>query len=185
MDLDSLTELSTNTKDLWTPRNITHINEPIESTTFLREYVSQSTPVVFCNTMRQWKCMRLWSLKYLASSCGRQEISVNVTPDGRADAIKPCDELDGARVFVAPEERSMTMQQFCNYLENPQLLDGIPYLSRQNDNLNEEFSSLLEDVPSYVPFAREAFGTDPEAVNLWIGDTRSFSSCHQDFYENM
>lgn len=187
MNFDSAhSELSRNTKELWTPRNVPHISEPTNAMTFLKDYVSQSSPVVFSNGMRKWKCMRLWSLKYLTTTCEHLVFSVNVTPDGRADAIKPCIEANNSRVFVAPEERKMTMRKLCEFLEDESTLDGIPYLSKQNDNLNEEFSSLLsEDVPSCVPFAREAFGTVPEAVNLWIGDSRSVSSCHQDFYENM
>lgn len=189
MNLESAREeLSANTKDFWTPRNVPHVSEPINSMTFLREYVSQSSPVVINNGMRQWKCMRLWSLKYLSTVLNEDLISVNVTPDGRADAIKPyINDGVATRVFVAPEERKMSMQQLCEYLEDSESkLDGIAYLSKQNDNLNEEFSSLLLDVPPSVSFAREAFGTgDPEAVNLWIGDSRSVSSCHQDFYENM
>ena len=31
----------------------------------------------------------------------------------------------------------------------------------------------------------EAFGNNPEAVNIWIGDERSISSWHNDFYENL
>lgn len=33
--------------------------------------------------------------------------------------------------------------------------------------------------------AREAFGNEPDAVNLWIGDERSVSSMHRDPYQNM
>ena len=34
-------------------------------------------------------------------------------------------------------------------------------------------------------FFKEAFGNAPEAVNLWAGDGRSVSACHQDFFENI
>lgn len=54
----------------------------------------------------------------------------------------------------------------------------VHYLSRQNDSLRSEFSELLKEVPELC-MAREAFGNEPEAINLWIGDDRSVSSCHK------
>lgn len=63
--------------------------------------------------------------------------------------------------------------------------DGVPYLSQQNDSLRVELPGLAGDVPTSVPFAQKAFGNDPEAVNLWIGDERAVSTTHRDFYENI
>ena len=39
-------------------------------------------------------------------------------------------------------------------------------------------------MPEIISLAKEVCGNDPEAVNLWIGDDRSVSSCHKDPYEN-
>ena len=36
-----------------------------------------------------------------------------------------------------------------------------------------------------LSIAVEAFGNEPEATNVWIGDQRAVSSLHKDFYENM
>ncbi len=36
-----------------------------------------------------------------------------------------------------------------------------------------------------IPFARIALRKDPEAVNLWIGNSRSVTAMHRDNYENM
>ena len=41
----------------------------------------------------------------------------------------------------------------------------------------------MADVEPFLELAREAFGNDPEAVNLWIGDQRSVSAVHKDHYE--
>lgn len=43
----------------------------------------------------------------------------------------------------------------------------------------------MSDVPAAVALGEAAFGNAPEAVNLWIGDSRSVSSCHKDHYENL
>lgn len=41
----------------------------------------------------------------------------------------------------------------------------------------------MEDVEPFVALAGEAFGNEPDAVNLWIGDDRSVSAVHKDHYE--
>ena len=46
------------------------------------------------------------------------------------------------------------------------------------------FSTQL--FPATFPFAEQAFGTGPpDAINLWIGNERSVSSMHKDYYENL
>lgn len=41
----------------------------------------------------------------------------------------------------------------------------------------------MEDVEPFLALAGEAFGNEPDAVNLWIGDDRSVSAVHKDHYE--
>ena len=55
----------------------------------------------------------------------------------------------------------------------------------ENDNLRDEYISLFSDVPKDVPFARIALGKDPDAVNLWIGNSKSVTAMHKDNYENI
>jgi hypothetical protein len=45
--------------------------------------------------------------------------------------------------------------------------------------------NLQGDFPLEIPFAAEAFGNEPDAVNLWVGDDRSVTTCHKDGYENI
>ena len=50
--------------------------------------------------------------------------------------------------------------------------------------MKELFSTNI--FPESFYFAEEAFGTGPpDAVNLWIGNERSVSSMHKDFYHNL
>ncbi|CAM9885504.1 unnamed protein product, partial [Scytosiphon promiscuus] len=107
-------------------------------------------------------------------------------------------------VFVKPEERRMKFEAFVDMLSAAPSTpagggrcatgqssgcigggDGVPYLSHQNDSLRQEFPGLAEDVEPSLALAREAFGNEPDAVNLWIGDDRSVSAVHKDHYENM
>jgi hypothetical protein len=45
-------------------------------------------------------------------------------------------------------------------------------------SLPQEFPQLLDDV-DVLQWANEAFGTPPEATNLWIGDDDSITSFHK------
>ena len=40
-------------------------------------------------------------------------------------------------------------------------------------------------IPNVQRWGEEAFGVAPDAVNLWMGDSRAVSSMHKDFYENL
>ncbi|CAN0008064.1 unnamed protein product, partial [Pylaiella littoralis] len=111
-------------------------------------------------------------------------------------------------VFVKPEERRVNFETFLGMLSETATTassvssiggssstlrsnssddtDGeVAYLSHQNDSLRQEFPGLMEDVEPFLALAREAFGNEPDAVNLWIGDERSLSAVHKDHYENM
>merc|ERR1711879_1106727 len=152
---------------------------------FVRDYVAASRPIVLTGlSKREWPCLRKWrDDDYLLRVVGKAEVSVNVTPDGRGDSV----DTDGR--FVKPCEERMPFSEFWSWILEPNAVNsgrsGVPYLSRQNDSLRDELPELMKDVPSVVPIAVDAFGNEPEAVNLWIGDERSVSSCHKDHYENL
>lgn len=59
------------------------------------------------------------------------------------------------------------------------------YVQSQNNNMHQEFAELLKDVPVGVGFATEALGKTPDAVNFWLGSSRSITSLHKDHYENL
>lgn len=56
---------------------------------------------------------------------------------------------------------------------------------QENDNLRGEFANLYKDVAKDIPWARIALGQDPDAINLWIGNSRSVTALHKDNYENI
>ena len=55
----------------------------------------------------------------------------------------------------------------------------------ENDNLHGEYASLLSDVEKDITWARIALQKKPEAVNLWLGNSRSVTALHKDNYENI
>lgn len=109
------------------------------------------------------------------------------TPDGRADAIHRLPN-SGEEVFALPAEGSLPMAALLDHLE---LSDGVKaganklYMQQQNDCLRKDFPELLEDIQPMLPWADEAFGSQAEAVNLWIGGRESVTTFHKDPYENL
>lgn len=61
----------------------------------------------------------------------------------------------------------------------------VAYLQEQNDCFRNEYFHLGEDCDDHIPWASEALGCLPEAVNLWIGNECSVTSFHKDHYENL
>ena len=113
------------------------------------------------------------------------QVTVASTPSGRADAI--CWQGDKA-VFALPHEEQLSLAEVLQHFQQDTAgaaLDRVLYVQAQNDSLNAEFPQLLKDIDKELPWASAAFGTPPDAVNLWIGSHRSVTSFHRDHYENM
>lgn len=55
----------------------------------------------------------------------------------------------------------------------------------ENDNFCDEYLPLLPDAQKDIPFARIALQKEPDAVNLWIGNSRSVTATHKDNFENI
>ena len=51
--------------------------------------------------------------------------------------------------------------------------------------MRNEYSTLFSHVEKDIPWARIALQEDPEAVYLWIGNSRSVTALHKDNYENI
>ncbi|KAL4242017.1 tRNA wybutosine-synthesizing protein 4 [Abortiporus biennis] len=135
-----------------------------------------------------------WTDEYLVQRSGDNQLSIAVTPNGRADAVTPGpnDNL----YFVEPYTEKLTMETFLSKLSSSGVdakeSRGVYYLQSQNGNLYSsepsqasEFPVLRSDIPDDLPFCSEALGSPPEAVNLWIGDEGSITSIHSDPYENI
>ncbi|GJJ69276.1 peptidyl-lysine (3S)-dioxygenase / protease [Entomortierella parvispora] len=152
-----------------------------------------------------WPAFTKWTNEYLTKTLGEKEITVACTPDGWADAV-----VDDT-YFAMPCEKKMTFSQFLDgmpirtqqkrtheYSEVSALqttdatteqrrdpYQEVRYIQLQNGNLMTEYEELLGDVPAHIPFASEALGKSPDAVNFWYGDERSTTSLHKDHYENI
>ncbi|XP_070923139.1 bifunctional peptidase and (3S)-lysyl hydroxylase JMJD7 isoform X1 [Macaca nemestrina] len=103
-------------------------------------------------------------------SVGSTEVSVAVTPDGYADAVR------GDR-FVMPAERRVPLSFVLDVLEGRAQHPGVLYVQKQCSNLPTELPQLLPDLESHVPWASEALGKMPDAVNFWLGEAAAVTSC--------
>lgn len=141
--------------------------------------------------------LQRWSDKYLVDTMGDRLLSVAVTPNGYADAVTR--GSDGKWYFVEPYYDKMTMGALLSKLApSTSNVEDVCYLQSQNGNLfpgsyftsgnpesDSELANLRGDVPAEIPWCSEALGRSPDAVNLWIGNSRSVTSIHSDPYENI
>ncbi|KAK3685616.1 cupin-like domain-containing protein [Podospora appendiculata] len=156
---------------------------------FMR-YVAKNTPFVVRGAAANWKATKTWSAKYLGEHLKSETVNVAVTPMGNADAPTPHGP-DGSLVFAKPWEEDQPFGEFLDYVVQQERGDSLQqntevrYAQTQNDNLRHEYASLFDHVQRDIPFARIALQRDPEAINMWIGNSRSVTALHKDNYENI
>uniref|UniRef100_A0A7S0RY55 JmjC domain-containing protein n=1 Tax=Pyramimonas obovata TaxID=1411642 RepID=A0A7S0RY55_9CHLO len=181
---DVFFDLSAEVRELSVPSCVERIGKVPDPIVFLREYVAQNRPVVITGGASHWPALERWNLSFLQKKLDGQKVTVDVTPDGRGDAVV---QTDKGTFFVTPEERQMSLEEFERLLKqsrvDPSL--GVPYAQHQNGSFTEEYDSLIGDAEPHLEWASEALGGLPEAVNMWIGDERAVTSLHRDHYENL
>ena len=94
----------------------------------------------------------------------------------------------GEEVFAFAAEGNVTIAELLDHLAlsaDAKAGANKLYMQHQNDCLRQDFPELLEDIQPMLPWADEAFGSQAEAVNLWIGGKESVTTFHKDPYENL
>jgi jumonji domain-containing protein 7 len=175
--------------------------------------VRERQPVILKRAVaNRWLACREWSGDSLCERLCERQISVSMTPDGRADAIYDCSsrgaEFD-REMFALPDTQQMTFQQFYNSVCNTTTTtaatannDDSPvlYVQEQNSSFTKEFGVLRQDIDlcnddadaddanratnNPFWFSRRLFG-EPDAVNFWAGTEKSVTSLHKDPYDNL
>ncbi|KXH28122.1 phospholipase A2 [Colletotrichum simmondsii] len=181
---DPLAELITTYNEL-NGAFIEELDEEPSPLEFMR-YVARNTPFVVRGAASSWQSNKTWDKEYLLGIFKDQTVNVAVTPFGNADA--PTDH-EGNVVFAKPHEEDQDFEEFLNYVINQEkskdTASEVRYAQTQNDNLRNEYLPLFTHVPPSIPFARIALDRDPDAINLWIGASRSVTALHKDNYENI
>ncbi|PVH89972.1 Clavaminate synthase-like protein [Cadophora sp. DSE1049] len=173
---------------------LTSLPSPLE---FLR-FVAQNRPFVIRDGASDWKAVREWNVASLKEILEGVNVNVAVTPIGNADSpvrSPTTNEL----LFVKPHEEQQPFSTFLDFVitqekqlsslhsTTPKSIPGgeVRYAQTQNDNLPSEYTLLSSHVPPSIPFSRIALSSQPDAVNLWIGNSLSITALHKDNYENI
>ncbi|KAJ8774031.1 hypothetical protein K2173_009462 [Erythroxylum novogranatense] len=147
---------------------------------FLRDFVSKNKPCLISNAVAHWPALSLWpDLSYLSTVLSNTSVSLHLTPDGRADSVVNDSLFASAHVECVPFTRAIDL------VLNTTNAQSVAYLQQQNDCFRTEYNELAGDSDPHLPWATEAIGSLPEAVNLWIGNHKSETCFHKDHYENL
>ncbi|PIG86689.1 phospholipase A2 protein family [Aspergillus arachidicola] len=168
---------------------VEELNEEPSPLEFMR-FVARNTPFVVRGGASSWKACQEWNSAYLLKALKDQTVNVAVTPYGNADA--PTQHPDyNFSVFAKPHYEDQPFDTFLEYVVRHETDPNFPqdaevrYAQTQNDNLRDEYMALYSDVQKDIPFARIALDKAPDAVNLWIGNSKSVTAMHKDNYENI
>uniref|UniRef100_A0A3Q2X7G3 Bifunctional peptidase and (3S)-lysyl hydroxylase JMJD7 n=1 Tax=Hippocampus comes TaxID=109280 RepID=A0A3Q2X7G3_HIPCM len=167
-----------NVSDLYLTQSVPYVDGPPEPLDFYRQWIAPNKPCVIRNALDHWPALSRWTPAYLREKVGSKVISVAVTPNGYADAVK------GDR-FVMPEERRMSFSSVLDVIQGKVKRRGVFYVQKQCSNLLEELPELTDDVEAHVAWMSTALGKFPDAVNFWLGEANAITSLHKDPYENL
>ena len=112
---EALENFSDDVKCLWCPRNVPVLDRPPSPVTFLRDYVSKSTPCIIRSAITSYPNQSLTlTLDDLVDHCREDLVlTVDVTPDGFGDCVRTVKDGEmRKRMFVKPQEREMAILQF-------------------------------------------------------------------------
>jgi jumonji domain-containing protein 7 len=136
--------------------------------------------MIFENAINHWPAMSQWTNDdYLCECMEGHDITLAVVPDGFADAVKPLSQTDPSLVFTLPYEDKMPFQQAMKCVKSSQRGQRVYYCQFQNNGMCDEFKPLLKEVDRDIPWATEALGYGPDAVNFWMGVEDSKTSVHK------
>ncbi|TDZ32235.1 JmjC domain-containing protein E [Colletotrichum spinosum] len=166
--------------------DIQYLAEEPSPLEFMR-FVARNEPFVIRGAASRWASHTKWNKEFLKDVFKDQTVNVAVTPFGNADA--PTKDDKGEVIFAKPHEEDQDFEEFLDHVISQERSEDtsseVRYAQTQNDNLRNEYLPLFAHVPPSIPFARIALDRDPDAINLWIGNSRSVTALHKDNYENI
>lgn len=81
--------------DLDLGSTIDEVSGAIDPATFLRCYVGANKPLIVRGGAAHWPAVAKWGRTYLEEAAGDALVTVDVTPNGRGDAVTPIGALAG------------------------------------------------------------------------------------------
>lgn len=156
--------------ELYLSQSIPVLDCPPDPLDFYRSWISPNRPCIIRHALDHWGALESWDLDYLRQKVGEKSVSVAVTPDGFADAVKD-------NRFVMPEERTMKLSHVLDIIQGK--VDkggGVFYVQKQCSNLLLELPELTSDLDTHISWMSTALGKDPDAVNFWLGEEAAVTS---------
>ncbi|MCJ1241113.1 hypothetical protein MMC14_009117 [Varicellaria rhodocarpa] len=167
--------------------SVDELREPPSALEFMK-YVAKNRPFIVRQGMSHSPALHKWNCEYLKRVLGPAPVKVAITPNGKADSVTR-NPVDDKLYFVKPLEEQEAFEDFLDYVVSQQKrrdgAENVKYAQTQNDNLREEYAELYQDVEQDISWARIALDREPEAINLWIGNSHSTTALHRDNYENI
>ncbi|GAB2219501.1 hypothetical protein Droror1_Dr00007137 [Drosera rotundifolia] len=166
---------------------VERLDSPPTPLQFQRDFVSPNKPCIVSHAIDDWPALALWSSDdYLCRALSSTEVSVHLTPDGRADSLVPHPNDPSALCFASAHLQRMPFSDALSLIDkHDKAYNFVAYAQQQNDCFRTEYGSLASDCEGHIDWATEALGCYPEAVNMWIGNNLSETSFHKDHYENL
>ncbi|XP_047341760.1 bifunctional peptidase and (3S)-lysyl hydroxylase JMJD7 [Impatiens glandulifera] len=189
--------MSAQVKQLWEEvRNLSlgntgaveRLPSPPSPLQFLRDFVSQNKPCLISAATLHWPASTLWTSddSHLLNALSSSSVSVHLTPTGAADSLTPHPSSPSRLCFATAHVESMPFPLALSTVYSSDRDEKfVCYAQQQNDCFRSEYSGISGDCESDIPWASEALGCLPDAVNLWIGNHQSETSFHKDHYENL
>ncbi|KAK6116909.1 hypothetical protein DH2020_049284 [Rehmannia glutinosa] len=172
--------------NLGTPPHIDHLPTPPTPLQFLRHYISHNKPCLISAAVPHWPALSLWpSLAYLRTTLATTAVSLHLTPTGKVDSIAPHPTSPSSLCFASAHVEKLPFPEALDSVMASEEKNKVAYLQQQNDCFRSEYGALAADCEGHIPWATEALGCSPEAVNLWVGNHLSETSFHKDHYENL
>jgi hypothetical protein len=175
---DSVLQLCTSVSEFEQYDVVAELECVPDSRTFERAFVARNRPCVIRNAVSHWPAIEKWSLDYVSEKMGERKCMCTFSSNGKADSVQSLPQGD---VFLLPDNRESTISEFTKRFRESknEASPFIPSIQYQNDNMSE-FGCLAADFDVSFPWAFHAFDSDSaDAVNLWIGDSRSSTTYHK------
>ncbi|GAB2267821.1 Lysine-specific demethylase jmj32 [Dionaea muscipula] len=168
---------------------VERLHSPPTPLQFMRDFVSPNKPCIISNALLHWPALALWpSDDYLCQALSTVEVSLHLTPNGRADSLVPHPtDPTNSLCFASAHVQRMPSRDALDLIQNNdrKYRNLVAYAQQQNDCFRSEYGLLASDCEPHIDWATEALGCYPEAVNMWIGNNLSETSFHKDHYENL
>ncbi|KAH6606315.1 phospholipase [Trichoderma cornu-damae] len=186
-DLDRSLENLIGTFNELNASNVEELHSEPSPLEFMR-YVARNTPFVIRGGASHWRATQKWNAAYLKSALEGQFVNVAVTPFGNADA-PTFSPQHGATVIAKPHEEVQQFGDFFSYVTRQETDPEFPTDSEVRYAQTREMQTLSLGMPVYCVVTywlmESALGKAPDAINLWIGNSRSTTAMHKDNFENI